>query len=410
MDDFHDFHNFGGKLTQQSVLPRVVDYVRWQQERKAAEAAGQTPPAPPDAAPLSINLDLTTACNYRCDHCIDWDILNSGVKHNEDELRDSLRQMAARGMKSVILIGGGEPTVYPRFAEMVKFLKRDLGQQVAVVSNGGRNDRIFEAADDFGPGDWVRLSLDSGSDPTFQAMHKPRQPVTLDEICQWVPKIKDKNPTFQMGFSFIVTWKGAQRDDTKIVENIGELVQAATRAKHYRFDYISVKPFLVRAEENGSEVMDPNKAQEELATVAERIRLAVAEAKQLEDETFKVVESTNLRLLENQSWHKFTRQPRQCHMQFFRQVLTPHGVFNCPVYRSNPRALIGPRNGYKDAAACEQTIAKTGDLIQRFDASHECREVTCLYNSVNWKLQELIDHPEKLHELTATAERGDYYL
>src|SRR5688572_14070939 len=194
MDDFHDFHNFGGKLTQESVLPRVIDYVRWQQELRAAKAAGNPPPAPPQAAPLSINLDLTTACNYRCDHCIDWDILNSGVKHREDELLNSLQEMAARGMRSVILIGGGEPTVYPRFVEIVRFLKQELHQMVAVVSNGGRNDRIFEAAEFLGPGDWVRLSLDSGTDETFQKMHKPRQPITLDQICEWVPKIKDKNP------------------------------------------------------------------------------------------------------------------------------------------------------------------------------------------------------------------------
>ena len=78
---------------------------------------------PVDQAPMSINLDVTTACNYRCDHCIDWDILNSKWKHDEDDLRASLAQMAARGMRSVILIGGGEPTVHPRFVEFVKFLK-----------------------------------------------------------------------------------------------------------------------------------------------------------------------------------------------------------------------------------------------------------------------------------------------
>jgi pyruvate-formate lyase-activating enzyme len=409
-DQIHEFHDFSAKLTQPSVLPRVVQYAQWQRALRASAELGQPPPTPPDAAPISINLDLTTACNYRCDHCIDWNILNSGVKHHEEELRSSLREMAGRGMRSVILIGGGEPTVYPRFAEMVRYLKQDLRQQVAVVSNGGRNDRIFEAAEFLGPGDWVRLSLDAGTDETFQKMHKPRQPVTLDEICEWVPKIKDKNPAFQIGFSFIVTWKGAQRDDAKIVENIDELVLAAERAKRYRFDYISVKPFLLRAEDTGSEVMDPQKAQEALWLVIAKICRAVKEAKRLETDTFKVVESTNLRMLENEAWQRYTRQPRHCHMQFFRQVLTPHGVFNCPVYRSVPKAKIADRNGYRDAPSCHETQQKLGDAILRFDAAHECREVTCLYNATNWWLQDLIDHPEKLAELQATAERGDYYL
>lgn len=406
MDDTHSYHDFSGKLTQASLLPQVVDYVRWQ----AAVRAGNDAAPPPDAAPISINLDLTTACNYRCDHCIDWDILNSGVAHKEQALRDSLGEMTARGLRSVILIGGGEPTMHPRFGDFVRYLKRDLRLQVAVVSNGGRNERIFEVAECFEPGDWVRLSLDAGSDETFQAMHRPRKPVALDEICEWAPRIKDRNPRFQLGYSFIVTWKGAQRDDAKIVENIHELVQAAERARRYRFDYLSVKPFLIRADENGSEVMDPQRAAEEISVVVAKIRAALGEARKLETDGFKVVESTNLRLLEEQTWERFTHQPRSCHMQHFRQVLTPHGLFNCPVYRSVPKARIAEADGYRDAAACGETQRQTGAMIRRFDAAHECRQVTCLYHDTNWWLEDLVAHPEKLAGVQPTPDRGDYYL
>lgn len=410
MDDIHDFHNFSAKLTQDSLWPQVVDYVRWQAAAQQAEETGSEPPTPPDWAPISINLDLTTACNYRCDHCIDWDILNTGVKHKEDELRDSLRNMAERGMKSVILIGGGEPTVYPRFADMVQYLKQDLKQQVSVVTNGGRGDRLLEAAEYLTPGDWVRLSLDSGTDETFQAMHKPRQPVTLDEICEWIPKIKAKNPNFQVGFSFIITWKGAQRDDTKIVENIDELLLATKRARDYQFDYISIKPYLIRADENGSEIMNPDQAQEELDVVTAKIRASIDEAKKLQTETFKVVESTNMKLLETQQWQSYTKQPGRCHMQFFRQVLTPHGVFNCPAYRSVPKARITHAGGYRDGEQVKKTLIKVGNIIQRFDAAHECKEVTCLYNSTNWWIQDMIDHPEKIDAISPSADRKDYFL
>ena len=52
-----------------------------------ARATGRPDPEPPALAPISINLDLTTACNYRCDHCIDWDILNTKHRHDEETLR-----------------------------------------------------------------------------------------------------------------------------------------------------------------------------------------------------------------------------------------------------------------------------------------------------------------------------------
>ncbi len=261
-----------------------------------------------------------------------------------------------------------------------------------------------------GPGDWIRLSLDSGSDATFQAMHRPRQPVTLEEICQWVPKIKEQNSRFQVGFSFIVTWKGATRDDAKIVENIHELVPAARLAKKFRFDYLSVKPFLMRQEDNGAEVMDPRRGAEQQGDIVRRIRQALAEARQLEDDTFRIVESTNLRLLEQQTWQQYTRQPRYCHMQALRQVLTPHGVFNCPGYRSSPMAMIADRRAYRDPSQMESTRKKLGEMILRFDAAHECRNVTCLYNQTNWWIQDLIQHPEKVEALVAAQQRDDYFL
>ena len=62
----------------------------------------------------------------------------------------------------------------------------------------------------------------------------------------------------------------------------------------------------------------------------------------------------------------------------------------------------------------EQQIDKTrhdlSDLILRFDASHECQNVTCLYNSTNWWIQDLIDHPEKLETISAVPSRNDYFL
>ncbi|HLQ36838.1 MAG TPA: radical SAM protein, partial [Planctomycetota bacterium] len=206
------------------MWPRVVDYVRWQRAVRAARTNGGAAPVAPELAPLSINLDLTTACNYACDHCIDWDILNSKVRHEDEGLRQALVQMQARGLKSVILIGGGEPTLYPGFPAMVQFLKQELGLQVAVVSNGSRNERILQAAPFFTKGDWVRLSLDSGTNDVFRRMHHPSsKTLTLDEICGWIPKIKAVNPAFELGFSFVITWRGSARGEVKVVENIHEI-------------------------------------------------------------------------------------------------------------------------------------------------------------------------------------------
>ena len=77
-----------------------------------------------------------------------------------------------------------------------------------------------------------------------------------------------------------------------------------------------------------------------------RIREYINTAKGYDDATFRVVESTNLRVLENGTYADYTNQPTTCHMQFFRQVLSPLGVYNCPVYRNQPHGHIGNKEAY----------------------------------------------------------------
>ena len=396
-------HDFLAKLRQPSLWPNVARYVAWQRDLRAGRA---DPRSVPPTLPLSINLDLTTACNYACDHCIDWDQLNAPVRHEELELRKSMETMVEGGLASVILIGGGEPTLYPNFAGFVKFLK-DLGLQVAVVSNGSRGDRLLSIVKDLDEHDWIRLSLDSGTNATFTAMHKPsNKALTLDEICSWIPKIKQANPAPQIGFSFIITWKGAAREDTKVIPNIGEIEMAAARARDAGFDYISYKPFLMRAE-TGSEVLDPSRVEQHLADVIARIKTAIAAAKALERPGFRVVESTNLRVLLAGSWQSLTQQPKTCHMQALRQVVTPHGGFNCPAYRGVDYARLGAKNLYCEADGGQRATAA---WLTNFDASERCKAVTCLYNSTNWWLEELIEGDVDLATIPPAEERNDRFL
>jgi wyosine [tRNA(Phe)-imidazoG37] synthetase (radical SAM superfamily) len=403
----HAIHDFTGKLRQPSAAGQVQTYVNWRRAVADARARGEKEPAPPEISPISINLDLTTACNYRCTHCIDWDILNTKNKHQEAELRESIEWMAKRGLRSVILIGGGEPTLYPGFPGFVKFLK-DLDLQVSIVSNGSRGDRLLEAIQYMKAPDWIRLSLDSGSNDLFVAMHKPvNKKWDLDAVCEWIPQLKAKNPSVRLGFSYIIIWGGATRDDNELHENIHEIKLATERAKRFQFDYIAFKPVLER-QEDGAEVMDPEKSERELSAVVRRIRQEVDAAKELAGDGFDVYESTNLRLLEEGNWQESTRQPRTCHMQALRQVLTPTGLFNCPAHRGVEKARIGSRTAYRGEEEARATGGSLAGLLDRFDASHECREVTCLYHSANWWIEGLIENPEA--EIELADERGEYFL
>jgi sulfatase maturation enzyme AslB (radical SAM superfamily) len=405
----HAIHDFTAKLRQPSLAGQLEAYVEWRRALESARHRGEPDPAPPGLAPVSINLDLTTACNYRCTHCIDWDMLNTRHKYREEELRSSLRLMQERGLRSVILIGGGEPTLYPRFADFVAYLK-ELGLQVAVVSNGSRGRVLLDAVPPLDERDWIRLSLDAGSNELFVKMHRPADPaIDLDAICAWVPRIKRANPRVRVGFSYIITWGGASRDGNEILENVHEIEMAAERARNSGFDYIAYKPVLER-QPDGAEVMDPDKARTDLEAMVARIRGAIERARSLAGGELDVYESINLRMLESGSWREFTRQPRTCHMQALRQVLSPLGLYNCPAHRGVAKARIAGADAYKDEAAAQRTGQDLLRILDEFDASHECREVTCLYNGVNWWIEKLVSDPERSFRSEVAEERLDWFL
>ena len=387
-------HDYKTKLSHDSVSGDVVAALRPGLQRRAGSLADALRPAHSGVTgPISINLDLTVACNYRCTHCIDMAVLNTGDRYTVDQVLRSLVVLRMAGLRSVILIGGGEPTLHPNFPDAVAAIKL-LGLQCAVVTNGSGNNRIRQVAHLFTPGDWIRLSLDAGRQETFQEMHLPRSKRTrLLAICQSATEIKQTNPTVSLGFSFIVSWAGATVEGRPIVDNVDEMAQAARLAKDSGFDYIAFKPLLDR-DEDGAEAIrlgeEGDGAAHSRAALVARLAGQLAVARALEDGTFRVHSSPNLVALDDaRSLDRSRVQPARCHMRLFRQVLTPTGVYGCPVYRGNSKDQIGPSVSYAGAEQFLHARRRTIELTDSFDASVECREISCLYNSTNWWLEDI---------------------
>jgi MoaA/NifB/PqqE/SkfB family radical SAM enzyme len=84
---------------------------------------------------LSLELELSRECNLRCVYCY----ANSGKKlHNElgrEEIFDALGQAIDLGARRIIIIGGGEPLMYPGVWEIMEFL-HERGIQIDLFTNG----------------------------------------------------------------------------------------------------------------------------------------------------------------------------------------------------------------------------------------------------------------------------------
>lgn len=401
-------HDFAAKLSDPRVAPSVERYLDRARGRRQSPPAAEATCENGKHGPISINLDLTLACDHRCAHCIDAELLNGGRHLERNIVLGTLELLARRGLRSVILIGGGEPTLHPFFEDVVGAIKK-LDLQCAIVSNGSHNHKIASVARLLGAKDWVRLSLDAGTDRTFQALHRPRKPITLEHICRTAAALKARAPHVQLGFSFVVIWASPGQTVSPVADNVFEMHRAAVLAREHGFDYISFKPMLAR-DSRRAEIVNLGRLEcdgtPEQTAIGD-IRDCLREAQAVAGPGFRVVPSRNLlALLDGAALERSARQPSQCHVQQFRHVVTPNGIFACPAHRGNAGSRLADCSGYSTPEAFDDTARATEAQIGRFDAAVECSGVTCIYNAANWWLEELVQSGQPLQSSAA----ADFFL
>jgi len=400
----HKEYDFSAKLRQASVVKRLKEYIKWQ-----LSSEDYNPGDPVSSfGPVSINLDLTSSCNFACPHCVDSTIINTGSFLELKTIQDTVDTLTERGLLSVILLGGGEPTLHRDFAEIVSYIKHK-GLQLGIVTNGSRLSAVAQIADLLKEEDWLRISLDAGREETFVQSHKPKTAVTLQEILVNAQKIKQRNPRITLGYSFVIVWEGLCVGDQKLFQNIDEMAEAAQLAATYSFDYISFKPCLIRLQDTHKESLLNTPDEERERKIRETIERNLKEARNRAGETLKVLTSVNLRALLNNELSSLKKQPHRCHMQYFSTVVTPSGIFHCPAFRGVEKAKIADCNGYAGNRNFEETSRNLTNSLKTFDAAEECKVVACFYHHVNWWVENFIGSEKSIEEITET-EDDNFFL
>jgi wyosine [tRNA(Phe)-imidazoG37] synthetase (radical SAM superfamily) len=387
-------HDFSSKLRQDATLPRLKDYIQWQR-RCSADAPDRGLPI---FSPISINLDLTSACNFSCPFCVDSKLINAGKSLTFAEAKETVDTLHSHGLLSVILIGGGEPTLHRDFGEIARYIKSKK-LQIGIVTNGSRLEKIEAIAEALNEKDWIRISIDAAGEEVFQDLHQPKTRVTLDGILEKARKVKRKNPVVSLGYSFVIVWEGAEINGKRLHSNMDEMARSVERAGEFSFDYISFKPCLVRFNESQRETLLQNVEKTKERDIIDRIKSHLQEARHLARGQVKILESSNLKAMLNQETDQIKRQPKRCHIQFFRTVVTPFGIFHCPAFRGVEEARIGEAVGYQSEARFRESLLRMARSIMTFDAEEECKEVGCFYNRSNWWLDRFIRSEEDVQEI-----------
>jgi len=231
----------------------------------------------------------------------------------------------------------------------------------------------------------------------------------LGGILDKAKKVKKKNPIISMGYSFVVVWEGVEINGRRLRSNLEEMVRSVELAKEFSFDYVSFKPCLIRFNESQRETLlkDVEKMREK--EIVDQIQIYLQEAKHFAGDQVKILESPNLKAVLNQETDRIKRQPKRCHLQFFRTVVTPFGIFHCPAFRGLEEARIGEPDGYLSETKFKESVKKTAQSIVTFDAEEECKDVGCFYNRTNWWLEEVIRSQEDIDTLEK-VENDNFFL
>src|SRR5210317_542390 len=106
---------------------------------------------------ISTHVSPEGACNLNCPYCS----VTYRKTHHRIELdiiKDYILKLKSRGLKAVILTGGGEPTAYKHFNELVIWLK-EQGLSVALITNGTLTKRIKKET--WKHFSWIRVSINA---------------------------------------------------------------------------------------------------------------------------------------------------------------------------------------------------------------------------------------------------------
>jgi len=118
--------------------------------------------------PITVEIDPTDRCNHRCEWCVS-ERSHSGKSLDLSRFQSLMKELRQADVRSIVLKGGGEPTLHPQFNEMLDAAHGNrLG--IGLITNGsmprpGSREKILQTCQ------WVRISLDAATAQMHRQIH-----------------------------------------------------------------------------------------------------------------------------------------------------------------------------------------------------------------------------------------------
>ena len=180
--------------------------------------------------PISVELTLTNKCNLRCVYCSDQMLRErqgGGSELSKDVLFQLFDDLAAGGTQGITIEGGGEPTIYPAFDEVVEYAK-NAGLAVGLITNGTQHleENTLRKLE------WIRVSLDATTAAEYTDL---KGPDFFEKVLSNIEFYARYCET--VGVGFVVTNK-----------NISHIEELVIRLRELGASYIQLRPVVDNAE------------------------------------------------------------------------------------------------------------------------------------------------------------------
>lgn len=350
----------------------------WQ--RPVVERIAETDWMTGQSSPLVVEFDPTSACDLACPGCISGELLNK-ERFSRERVLSLTAEMIEAGVKAVILIGGGEPLSHPAIRTVLQMLG-EAGVQIGITTNGTMIDRYLDEIAHHAA--WTRVSVDAANATTFQHLRPSRTGQSrFDEVIRNMELLARVKRGI-LGYSFLIrtaadgTGQNVAGGNSGLgrihLTNVHEIFEAARLAREIGCDYFEPKP----------SYDDDHYLVIHSASDLEVAREQIARARELETDSFRILESINLQY--SLAGHQMTPQPKAyttCNSAQLRTLVTPSGVFVCPYFRGNQTMKIGDvtRSSFLEM----WTGTERSEVMGRLNPSCDCG-MHCIRHETNLEL------------------------
>ncbi len=223
-----------------------------------------------EAYPVHMQLGTVNYCNHDCTFCYAARSMFDAKQVvreqiNVERLMEVLDEMCELGLRSVTLVGSGEPTLHKRIDEIITGMAK-RGLDMGIYTNGScLTDQSARAMVDHLS--FIRFSMTGASRAVHDLVHANGDyEKVVANIEKLVSLRKKKLPT--LGSQFVLASYSAP-----------DVVEGARLAKSIGLDYYEIKPAYIAPDK-------PNQLENTLSI--ENARDLMLEAKEFEDDQFKV--------------------------------------------------------------------------------------------------------------------------